>query len=85
MDQQRKFFVLLALCANFAAQLSAQKLLQVSVAVSTKTLCRKTFPGEVRGTADPSASVGMTKERAALPSSDDCLARDRIHPILGGL
>jgi hypothetical protein len=22
------------------------------------------FPGEVRGTADPSASLGMTKERA---------------------
>ena len=35
MNQQRKFFVLLALCANFAAQLSAQKLLPVSVAVST--------------------------------------------------
>jgi hypothetical protein len=44
MNQQRKFFVLLALCADFAAQLSAQKLLPVSVAVSTKTLCRKTFP-----------------------------------------
>src|SRR5580700_9703188 len=25
---------------------------------------RKTFPGKVRGTADPSASLGMTKERA---------------------
>src|SRR5580704_412952 len=36
MNQQRKFFVLLALFANFAAQLSAQKLLPVSVAVSTK-------------------------------------------------
>jgi hypothetical protein len=35
MNQQRKFFVQLALCANFAAQLSAQKLLPVSVAVST--------------------------------------------------
>ena len=45
MNQQRKFFVLLALCANFAAQLSAQKLLPLSVAVSTKTLGRKTFPG----------------------------------------
>lgn len=35
MNQQRKFFVLLALCANFAAQLPAQKLLPVAVAVST--------------------------------------------------
>jgi sugar lactone lactonase YvrE len=35
MSQPWKFFVLLALCANFAAQLSAQKLLPVSVAVST--------------------------------------------------
>ncbi len=35
MNQQRKFFVLLALSANFAAQLFAQKLLPVSVAVST--------------------------------------------------
>ena len=26
--------------------------------------CRKTFPGRVRRTADPSASLGMTKERA---------------------
>jgi hypothetical protein len=25
---------------------------------------RKTFPGKVRRTADPSASLGMTKERA---------------------
>ena len=48
MNQQRKFFVLLALCANFAAQLSAQKLLPLSVAVSTKTLGRKTFPRKVR-------------------------------------
>ena len=35
MNQPRKFFVLLAFCANFAVQLSAQKLLPVSVAVST--------------------------------------------------
>ncbi len=35
MNQPRKFFVLLALCASFAAQLSAQKLLPVDVAVST--------------------------------------------------
>jgi sugar lactone lactonase YvrE len=35
MSQPRKFFVLLALCAGFAAQLCAQRLLPVSVAVST--------------------------------------------------
>jgi hypothetical protein len=29
-------------------------------------LCRKTFPGKVRRTADPSASVGMTKGRATV-------------------
>jgi hypothetical protein len=28
--------------------------------------CRKTFPGMVRGTADPSAALGMTKGRAAI-------------------
>jgi hypothetical protein len=27
------------------------------------TLCRKTFPRKVRGTADPSAALGMTKGR----------------------
>ena len=27
----------------------------------------KTFPGKVRRTADPSASLGMTKERAIVP------------------
>ena len=31
------------------------------------TLRRKTFPGRVRGTADPSAALGMTKGRATLP------------------
>jgi hypothetical protein len=31
---------------------------------STALFCRKTFPGKVRGTADPSATLGMTKERA---------------------
>ena len=31
------------------------------------TLCRKTFPGKVRGTADPSAPLGMTKGRGTLP------------------
>jgi sugar lactone lactonase YvrE len=35
MNQPRKFFALLAFCANFAVQLSAQKLLPVTVAVST--------------------------------------------------
>jgi hypothetical protein len=30
-------------------------------------LCRKTFPGKVRETADPSAALGMTKERAKAP------------------
>jgi hypothetical protein len=30
-------------------------------------VCQKTFPRAVRGTADPSASLGMTKGRAALP------------------
>ena len=34
-ESTTEVFVLLALCANFAAQLSAQKLLPVSVAVST--------------------------------------------------
>jgi hypothetical protein len=29
-------------------------------------LSRKTFPRKVRGTADPSASLGMTKERATV-------------------
>ena len=28
---------------------------------------KKTFPREVRGTADPSTSLGMTKGRAVLP------------------
>src|ERR1700733_8345788 len=31
------------------------------------TLCRKTRPRNSRRTADPSASLGMTKERAAVP------------------
>jgi hypothetical protein len=44
MNQQRKFLVLLALCANFAARLSAQKLLPFSVAVSTNY----TFNGVAR-------------------------------------
>jgi sugar lactone lactonase YvrE len=35
MNQQWKFIALVALCANFAAQLPAQKLLPVEVAVST--------------------------------------------------
>jgi sugar lactone lactonase YvrE len=35
MNRQRKFLVLLALCANFAAHLSAQNLLPISVVVST--------------------------------------------------
>ena len=35
MNQPRKLFAQLAVCASFAAQLSAQKLLPVSVAVST--------------------------------------------------
>ena len=30
-------------------------------------LRRKTFPGKVRGPADPSAALGMTKRRASLP------------------
>jgi hypothetical protein len=30
------------------------------------TPCRKTFPRKVRGTADPSAALGMTKGRAEL-------------------
>jgi hypothetical protein len=34
-------------------------------------LCRKTFPGKVRGTADPSAALGMTKGRAELRSESD--------------
>jgi hypothetical protein len=28
--------------------------------------CRKTFPGKVRRTADPSAALGMTKDRVAV-------------------
>ena len=32
-------------------------------------LCRKTFPGRACRTADPSASLGMTKGGVALPSS----------------
>jgi hypothetical protein len=28
---------------------------------------QKTFPGRVRGTADPSASLGMTKGRVVVP------------------
>jgi hypothetical protein len=35
-----------------------------SVAGNPGTPCRKTFPRKVRGTADPTASLGMTKERA---------------------
>jgi hypothetical protein len=35
--------------------------------VYSDALCRKAFPGMVRGTADPSAALGMTKGRAAFP------------------
>jgi hypothetical protein len=35
------------------------------------SLGRKTFPRKVRGTADPSAPVGMTKGSAALRSESD--------------
>jgi hypothetical protein len=34
--------------------------------IHSAALCRKTFPGKVRGTADPSAALGMTKGRGAL-------------------
>jgi hypothetical protein len=30
----------------------------------------KTFPGKLRGTADPSASLGMTKRRGLLQRKD---------------
>jgi hypothetical protein len=46
-------------------------------------LRRKTFPGKVRGTADPSAALGMTKERAALHWR--AVARQKVFFIaLGG-
>jgi hypothetical protein len=39
--------------------------------------CEKTFPRKVRGTADPSASLGMTKERVTflwkVVSDEKCL------------
>jgi hypothetical protein len=41
-------------------------LVRCSVAGNPGTLGRKTFPRRVRGTADPSAALGMTKERATL-------------------
>jgi hypothetical protein len=37
---------------------------------------KKTFPGKVRGTADPSASLGMTK-RGGLLKERGPLSRDR--------
>jgi hypothetical protein len=46
-------------------------------------LRRKTFPREVRRTADPSAALGMTKGRAALPWR--AVARPKVFFItLGG-
>jgi hypothetical protein len=44
---------------------------------------RKTFPGEVRRTADPSASLGMTKGRVALPRRIVTTGRELriLHPV----
>jgi hypothetical protein len=35
-------------------------------------LCLSAFPGEVRGTADPSASLGMTKRGGSLQGQGGC-------------
>jgi hypothetical protein len=43
---------------------------------------RKTFPRWVRGTADPSASLGMTKERTALPFRFDATDDEQQVPPL---
>ena len=44
-------------------------------------LCRKTSPGKVRGTADPSAALGMTKGRAALSSALETPRINRRSPF----
>jgi hypothetical protein len=75
MNQRRKFFVLLALCANFAAQLSAQKLLPVSVAVSTNYQLNgvavshddRIFLALPRWVQSDSFSVGEVKDGKVVP------------------
>ena len=42
----------------------------------------KTFPRDVRGTADPSTSLGMTKGRAALPLGFDAAEDEQQVPPL---
>ena len=42
----------------------------------------KTFPREVRGTADPSATVGMTKGTVALPFKFDAAGDEQQVPPL---
>jgi hypothetical protein len=42
----------------------------------------KTFPGVVRGTADPSATLGMTKGRAALSFGADTVDDEQQVPPL---
>jgi sugar lactone lactonase YvrE len=75
MNPQRKFFVLLAMCANFAAQLSAQKLLPVSVAVSTNYQLNgvavshddRIFLALPRWVQPDSFSVGEVKDGKVVP------------------
>ena len=75
MNQQRKFCVLAALCATFAAQLCAQKLLPVSVAVSTNYQLNgvavshddRIFLALPRWVQSDSFSVGEVKEGKVVP------------------
>ncbi len=75
MSQPWKSFVLLALCANFAPQLSAQKLLPVSVAVSTKYQLNgvavshddRIFLGLPRWVQPDSFSLGEVKDGKVVP------------------
>jgi hypothetical protein len=75
MNQQRKFCVLAALCATFAAQLCAQKLLPVSVAVSTDYQLNgvavshddRIFLALPRWVQSDSFSVGEVKEGKVVP------------------
>src|SRR5258708_5574694 len=41
-------------------------------------LCLSAFPGEVRGTADPSAALGMTKRGGSLQGQGDCWMKQRL-------
>jgi sugar lactone lactonase YvrE len=75
MNRPLKSFMLLALCVNFAAQLSAQKLLPVSVAVSTNYQLNgvavsqddRIFLALPRWVQPDSFSVGEVKDGKVVP------------------